>query len=499
MRVSGFSRGWQAATATVVLAAAIMGHIGPAQAAIPAASCSDLNGSVKHFNNGDPAFQFTTSGSSFVAGQTISVTASVGIATVSLTGAVAVTFTGSTSFAVPSTGPFVESIASSTVDTDLTFTCTGGSASNIQPMLNAQVGVFNGQQTLRSFNDWLSKTIVASFNQGRRPTQGAAERLGTLSAYANLKRLRGEERELTEELADIRAGAGTADGTAVDLERRLASVRQQLIYARTAAQLSSDPEGRGGRIEQASASSGYTLVPEMSVGGAQPSAKAPDISLGTRDLAEMCAPGDGTGGTFDQKWNVWLEGRVVGASDSVLQNNVFGFNGSGGTDYKLQPWLALGLAVGVETYETKFGTSGTRAGTVGLSLMPYVGVRLSDNVTASAFTGFTHINYNTSPGAGITAQFEALRLMMGGAVTGVWREENWRFQPSLSGTFGSETQNAYVDSQANAIGAQTLYYGRVSAGPEIGYTSPIQVGSGRSSPSSRRASMSTSRPSPRRW
>jgi outer membrane autotransporter protein len=96
-------------------------------------------------------------------------------------------------------------------------------------------------------------------------------------------------------------------------------------------------------------------------------------------------------------------------------------------------------------------------------------VRLTDNVFASAFTGLTHINYNSNPGAGISARFDALRFMLGGALTGVWRDDQWRFQPTVAGTFGSETQNAYVDSVGTSVAAQTLTYGRLSAGPEVGY------------------------------
>ncbi len=360
--------------------------------------------------------------------------------------------------------------------TRLDFTCVSAAAAAgststpiNQNINNAQVGIQNGQQSLESFNDWLSKTVVRSFDS-RRPAKTAAGRLGALTAEARLRQLQGEERDLTEELAELHAQDRPSDGGTADLERRLAAVRRNLMFARSSAQLS---RARSTPVQQASASQEYSLVPDGVVGLSRPVPPAPAVSLDARQLAEFCAPGDGLGVTDDplgRKWNVWLEARAVGAVDSVAQNNVFGFNGSTGADYKIQPWLAVGLSVGVETYETKFGTAGVRAGTVGLSVMPYVGVRLTDNVFASAFTGLSHINYNTNPGAGITAQFDSLRFMVGGALTGVWRSEQWRLQPTLAGAFGSETQNAYVDSIGNSVAAQTLTYGRISAGPEVGYT-----------------------------
>ena len=134
------------------------------------------------------------------------------------------------------------------------------------------------------------------------------------------------------------------------------------------------------------------------------------------------------------------------------------------------PWLAVGMSVGIEGFETKFGTAGVRSGTVGLSATPYVGVRLDDNIFVSAFAGITSINYTNNPAAAVTARFAALRILFGGSLTGVWRDGAWRFQPTLAGTYGSETQPAYQDSTGTNVNGQTVSYGRVSAGPEVGYT-----------------------------
>ena len=44
------------------------------------------------------------------------------------------------------------------------------------------------------------------------------------------------------------------------------------------------------------------------------------------------------------------------------------------------------------------------------------------------------------------------------------------FQPSILAAWGSETQNAYTDSNNTFVPAQTVTFGRIGAGPEIGYT-----------------------------
>jgi hypothetical protein len=165
-----------------------------------------------------------------------------------------------------------------------------------------------------------------------------------------------------------------------------------------------------------------------------------------------------------------MEGKLVGAWDSLAQTNSFGFIGAGGVDYKLRPWLAVGMSVGVETFETKFGFNSVRLGSVGLSAVPYVGFRLADNVFASAFVGLTQITYNSNPQLGDTANFTALRVMFGGSLFGQWQFGDWRVRPILSGSYASERQNGYTDSLGNVVSGQTVTYGRVSAGPEVGYT-----------------------------
>jgi outer membrane autotransporter protein len=102
--------------------------------------------------------------------------------------------------------------------------------------------------------------------------------------------------------------------------------------------------------------------------------------------------------------------------------------------------------------------------------MPYVGVRLSDNVFASTFIGVSTIAYNSNPLSNVSARFNALRFLVGGAVTGLWRDGPWRFQPTLYGTYGNEAQDGYTDSAGTFVTSQVLTYGRIGAGPEVGYT-----------------------------
>ena len=200
-------------------------------------------------------------------------------------------------------------------------------------------------------------------------------------------------------------------------------------------------------------------------------APIPQFSVNARDLIEFCDAADGTSAACEMLGKTWNAGCTAMSSAPSIAGGqqALGFVGSAGVDYKFLPWLAIGMSVGAETFETKLGTVGVRSGTIGISAAPYIGIRLDDNIFASIFAGLTSINYNNSPAVAVTAQFNALRVFFGGALTGVWREGAWRFQPTLSGAYGSEAQNAYTNSTGNAVQAQTVTYGRISARPEIGY------------------------------
>jgi len=360
---------------------------------------------------------------------------------------------------------------------------------------NAQTGVVYGQQTLQNYNDWVSKGVIASFNFGLSGGTAAAK-LRELTARDKVAKAADNVRDLNNQLAALHAQPSALDDErAKDIQAQLATAQRDLIFARRNAEIAA--EGGVTRVASADAYTidgvspeevaalranqpkglpmptdnsavASTLVYDGPIGSAQQApSPAPPIHFNARDLAAYC---DSDCDVLGNKWNVWGEGRIIGATDSLAQTNAFGFVGSIGGDYKLQPWLALGLSVGVESFRTNFSSNSANSSSLGVSAVPYVGFRLSDNIALTVMAGLSSITYNNNPISGVTAQFQALRYLVGGALTGVWRDGPWRFQPSLSGTYGSENQYGYTDSSGNVVPGQMISYGRLSAGPEIGYT-----------------------------
>lgn len=410
----------------------------------------------------------------------------------------------------------IQLIFDGTAGNQYNVTCTAGSAGSSssaarQVVSNAQTGIIYGQQTLQSFTGWIAKGVMAGFDVGPSGNPGRYVTGSTLAAAPSAEQkvvmAATRLRELTEERAELRLRndrtiAAIDSDREKDLDEQIALARRTLTFERLHAAIVSQgvpmrlasaasstlDDGRSTnasvlKAQQAKAASlnngptsGVATDQDNGVGGptATSSAISQGFSLKRSDLVGACDFSCDT--PFQQaQWNVWGEGRFTGATDSTSQLSAFGFVGSAGGDYKLTPWLALGLSVGVENFRTIYASNSTASRSTGISAVPYVGIRLHDNFYLSGFVGLTNLTYDNTPATNVTARFQGLRLFTGASLTGIWRDGPWRFQPDISGAVAWENQYGYTDSAGTAVPGQTINYGRVSAGPEIGYTLKSQV------------------------
>lgn len=348
----------------------------------------------------------------------------------------------------------------------------GGAAPAAQTSANAQAAVTFGQITVQNYADRIAKAVMGSFGlmAGGPPASAAT------SARARLDELIRTERAQADELGELQS-KGAASLAAGDpariatLEQTLAATRRNLALAREAAPARTYG-GFGQQPDAASARGSAGRQGQAQIGAPQAATAPSVVKFDAQDLIGFCAAGDDPQSAcdgFGAKWNAWTEARVIGGSDSLTRARALGFIASGGVDYKVLPWLATGLTLGVENFGSQFGTAGVGLNTLGFSAVPYLGFRLSESIYASAFAGVSTINYNTTPAVGVSAAFNATRLFLGGSVIGNWHYGAWRFQPALTGTVGTEMQNGYVDSIGNEVSSQSASFGRILLGPEIGY------------------------------
>jgi hypothetical protein len=454
-------------------AAALMGlcFIVPEEAAAQSAGCTAVNGFSLSFNAGDAPGPVLTPAGAFNAGDQVTITLTLGGGVVltdfgiippgglvfNITGNPNTTTVVVHTFAAAATGSF-EINASGPAGSagTLAFSCGNASSGSragaaLQNAINAQVAIANGQQVLQQTNDSIKLGVLSSFAAGNAPQMSQA-----LAARAKAETLADQEAELAQQLADLPPVAG--DDRRRALEQKLALTRHNLALVRDAlapARPMSPPADR---------------TPERPPGDEPKTAAAPAaVRITGAQVADYCTSDCQAPDPSSTRWNGWFDGRLVGANDSVGSQNAFGFIGTAGVDYKVMPWMTVGLSIGTEAFNNRFYGANAYVSQNGVSLAPYVGVRLDPNVFVSVFVGGSHLNYSTTPTPGQTGQFEAWRFMMGGSLTGVWRMGPWRLQPSVDVQYGSETQNGYTDSVGIQVPSQVVQYGRVRGGPEIGY------------------------------
>lgn len=301
---------------------------------------------------------------------------------------------------------------------------------------NALVAAANGLSVILQSSDAIKLGVMDSFT---------GTTLTPNPDVAHVARLRDDARALALELGDL----GPGDPARPALEAELLLARRNLFLARgallplePAAEQASLPR-RGMRLDMASL------------------ARTADACL-----EEGCAPPP----PGPSSWNAWADGRGIAMNDSLARSNGAGFVGLAGVDYKAVPWLAIGLALGAESFNTNLGNRDLRITSQGFSVVPYLGIRFDANLYAMMFAGASRLTYLTTPvAAGGTTRFDAWRFMAGAALIGLWREGPWRLQPSLDLGFGAENQNAHLAGNGAMVDAQTVHYGRISAGPEMGY------------------------------
>jgi outer membrane autotransporter protein len=169
-------------------------------------------------------------------------------------------------------------------------------------------------------------------------------------------------------------------------------------------------------------------------------------------------------------WNTWIDGRFVGVVDHASNQQSFGSYTTLGADKAVSPWLTLGLGVGYEHFVTQSWALPDVSSTEnGVGLQPYATARLSPNFFLTAFGAVTRVFYNASLGSSGGAQFDAWRWLGGGNLMGVWHDGNWRLQPTLTVLYGQENQDGYTTTTGATVAPQTLPFGRISFGPEVGY------------------------------
>lgn len=139
-----------------------------------------------------------------------------------------------------------------------------------------------------------------------------------------------------------------------------------------------------------------------------------------------------------------------------------------GADYVIHPAFLIGALVQVDvTNETQNGKQAT--GGTGWMAGPYVATKLTRNLMFDARAAWGKSTNQLVYLGRDDDQFNTSRSLYMGRLSGNWQNGLWRFSPEIAVSYFKEAQEAFTTTDGVAVAAQSLDYGRVTFGPEIGY------------------------------
>lgn len=276
-------------------------------------------------------------------------------------------------------------------------------------------------------------------------------------------------------LIDI--AAGVAEDAAGNLNLAAAQLRiGNDVVARTQATIESFMSTRAGLIVQ----SQPDLVDRLVGGGA---GQAPSLS-GTSDnyvlgfatslgqianqaTDELARFEPSTQGAGYAPFDVWIDGRWAQARDEAGKT-VFGTVQLGAA-YRINADLLIGVMAQIDRASRQDWAEGSAADGTGWMAGPYLVARLDEQLYVDlSLLGGKSTNHVDPLGLYVDT-FHTDRWLATARLTGIIDVGPLTVRPMVSGSYFSETQQAYVDSLGNVISGQTIALGNVSFGPSIGY------------------------------
>jgi hypothetical protein len=177
------------------------------------------------------------------------------------------------------------------------------------------------------------------------------------------------------------------------------------------------------------------------------------------------------------RFQAWASVRHTKVSTDGALNSLEGaqWNGLAGFNYRMNPELVLGVFSGIEVLSfddaasAEFAGQGVTGGVFGV-WRPGNGLRLDGQISA------TRLAHDVRSG-GVTASFDATRVIAAGGLTGSAALGSIMLEPSLRATGVWESQDSYSDSLGATHVGRSFYFGDIAAGLRVSTT--IDVGEGR--------------------
>ncbi|WP_375567919.1 autotransporter domain-containing protein [Ahrensia marina] len=176
----------------------------------------------------------------------------------------------------------------------------------------------------------------------------------------------------------------------------------------------------------------------------------------------------------DTRITFWTEGRITLFEDDATDSGRFGIVHAG-VDYLVNERVLLGFSGQVDWLSQDNTNNAGGTDGVGWLAGPTLTVQAQDNFYFDLAAALGQSYNDIDPLGTYTDAFTTNRLFLSGALIGDFEMDVlemglFTIQPSLSFTYIVEEQEAYTDSNAVLIAAQTLSQGEVRFGPRIART-----------------------------
>ncbi|MCW5696872.1 MAG: autotransporter domain-containing protein [Bauldia sp.] len=183
--------------------------------------------------------------------------------------------------------------------------------------------------------------------------------------------------------------------------------------------------------------------------------------------ADIHIQAEGSQTTADGDWAAWVEVIFSRYRSAPALGQIALFHA--GVDYRVKPGIILGMMVEADFAAETSLTPAYAVSGRGWMIGPYFAFRLDDNLFVDGKVLWGRSQNAISPFMTYIDYFSTQRWLATIRFAGHADRGNWQFRPAAEALYYSETQNAYVDSNGILIPAQTVSFGQVAFGPEIGY------------------------------
>ncbi len=183
-------------------------------------------------------------------------------------------------------------------------------------------------------------------------------------------------------------------------------------------------------------------------------------------------------------FDVWMEAHYSSYADGLGGINREGQFGVlfAGADYVVRPGFLIGALVQVDRTVEDIKNPDLTGQVKGNGWMagPYLGWKLSDHLyfdTRGAWgTSTNDIALQDAASGSRTGSFDTQRWLATAALTGNYQYGPLRITPQIELAYGSENSDAYRNSLGQMVDQANAMIGRLSAGPEFGYTTYLRNG-----------------------